>query len=217
MGARVLGLMLVLMLTGGCAGDDGAPSNVCGPEGCSAECEQLRGGSCDILDEACRQRILDAVICVRGTPGEMPDVRTITEDEYRAELVLEAADEDAVSKTIPPTMLGRTAWCCSGWWPMRNANSAASRPNRRRRRLLPRLDPVDHLDRSRPRRGQHRLPRAARSRAGACPPRPRRRHHRALRAKQRLARFALCRRLHDRRRSQPLRGSGRIAAEWCRG
>lgn len=74
--------------------DDAAPSSACGELPCSAACEQLRGENCDILDEACRQRVFDAVVCARGTSGEMPEVRTITLDEYRAEL-LEGGDEDA--------------------------------------------------------------------------------------------------------------------------
>jgi len=78
----------------GCGDDAAAPSRVCGEEGCSAECAELRGDNCDILDDTCRQRIFDAVVCVRGTPGEMPGVRTLTPDEYRAEL-LDGADEDA--------------------------------------------------------------------------------------------------------------------------
>jgi hypothetical protein len=92
--APLYAAMLGAFVLAGCGDDATAPSRVCGEQGCSAQCEQLRGENCDILDEACQQRIFDAVVCVRGTRGELPDVRTITPDEYRAEL-LENAGEDA--------------------------------------------------------------------------------------------------------------------------
>jgi hypothetical protein len=94
---RATASVLVLL----CACDDEGPSS-CGPEGCSSECRALTGETCDLLEADCRQRILDAVICVRGTPGTMPEVRTITEEEYWAELTPEPSDMDAgVDDSVP--------------------------------------------------------------------------------------------------------------------
>ena len=59
----------------------------CGNRPCPSDCTALELGSCDVLEASCRERILDAVICVRGTPGVMPAVRILTEDEYRQELL----------------------------------------------------------------------------------------------------------------------------------
>jgi hypothetical protein len=83
---------VILLLA--CSEPSAPPTGVCGEQGCSEGCVQLSGDNCDILEEACRQRIFDAVVCVRGTPGEMPEVRTITQEEYVAEL-LDDGDEDA--------------------------------------------------------------------------------------------------------------------------
>lgn len=86
-----------------CADDDSNDSSPCGDRRCPADCRALATGSCDVLQESCQERILDAVVCVRGTPGVLPSIRTLTEDEYRAMLAedgstdagLDAGSDDA--------------------------------------------------------------------------------------------------------------------------
>jgi hypothetical protein len=46
-----------------------------------------------VLERACQERIFDAVRCVRGTDGQLPEIRVLTEDELREESALEAANE----------------------------------------------------------------------------------------------------------------------------
>ncbi len=83
-GLRLTQLLAALLCA--CADDDPtvAPA-ACGQTPCSAMCDALQT-DCDILDDACRARVFAAVVCVRGTPGEPPEVRVITEDEYRSQL-----------------------------------------------------------------------------------------------------------------------------------
>jgi hypothetical protein len=88
-------LCALCVLALGCSDDEAQRSRACGEQGCSAACEQLRGEGCDILQAACQRRIFDAVVCVRGTPGELPEMRVITQEEYRAELLASVGDEDA--------------------------------------------------------------------------------------------------------------------------
>lgn len=78
---RALHACALLLLA--CADD---ASRRCEEEPCPSACDDLTVGSCDVLKASCRRRILNAVICVRGTPGVAPHVRTLTEDEYRREL-----------------------------------------------------------------------------------------------------------------------------------
>ncbi len=85
---------LALLLTA-CGDDAGDASAVCASPPCAADCSALTGDSCDILQPGCRERILQAVICVRGTPGVMPEVRTITPAEYRTELEMETEEADS--------------------------------------------------------------------------------------------------------------------------
>lgn len=96
-------LALVLAGASACAEDSEPAGPICAGEGCSTDCRALSGDNCDLLQSDCRQRVLDAVICVRGTPGTMPQVRMLTLDEYRLELEAEpdagagdsgASDED---------------------------------------------------------------------------------------------------------------------------
>jgi hypothetical protein len=91
-----------LLLACACAGEDGAASSLCGATPCPQRCEDLPAQTCDVLQEYCRARIYEALTCVRGTPGTLPEVRALTEDELRAELEAEvdagvAGDDDAGS------------------------------------------------------------------------------------------------------------------------
>lgn len=83
------GRLLVLVSTlfgAACAEEADSEAGDCGGRPCGRDCRALADGNCDVLEPACRQRILDAVICVRGTGGSMPTVRTLTPEEYRREL-----------------------------------------------------------------------------------------------------------------------------------
>lgn len=57
----------------------------CDRERCPDECLELAGPGCDVLQTSCQERIFAAAQCVRGTEGSMPEVRTLTEEQYRAE------------------------------------------------------------------------------------------------------------------------------------
>jgi hypothetical protein len=121
---RTLVLTLSACVVLGCGDDAAEPSRACGEQGCSAECEQLRGDNCDILEADCRQRIFDAVVCVRGTPGELPAVRTLTEDEYRAELI---AENDADAGVDEPDDVWSTGLALVGLLdPQESAESAST-------------------------------------------------------------------------------------------
>ena len=81
---RPLWVGLWLGLFAGCA--DGGSGQICTTEECPEDCDDVTGERCDILDPSCRERILRAVMCVRGSLGEMPEVRVLTEEQYREEL-----------------------------------------------------------------------------------------------------------------------------------
>lgn len=91
--ARALLAMLVIAALGSGCGDDDAETQ-CGDRPCPRNCTGLSGPACDVLDPSCRQRVLEALICVRGTPGLLPDIRVLSEDELRSEL-LDAGPHDA--------------------------------------------------------------------------------------------------------------------------
>jgi hypothetical protein len=82
-----------------CSSDDDTPLQ-CGDRACPSECRELSGDSCDVLDERCRKRILAALVCVRGTPGDLPEIDVLTEDELRDELN-EQAMLDAGTRAAP--------------------------------------------------------------------------------------------------------------------
>jgi hypothetical protein len=83
-----------LVLAGACAAQDAAPASLCGDVPCAPRCEELPSVLCDVLQDYCQARIFEAVQCVRGTPGSLPEVRVLTEDAYRAEL--EASNEETL-------------------------------------------------------------------------------------------------------------------------
>ena len=70
-------------------GDEGDPG-ACGAAPCPEVCAHVVEGYCDVRETACLQRLLDAVSCVRGTPGVLPETRILTSEEYRLELEAEA-------------------------------------------------------------------------------------------------------------------------------
>jgi hypothetical protein len=81
----------------GCKDEPVGSVPACDRAHCSDECMDLAGTACDVRDDGCQQRILSAVECVRGRPGSLPEIRVITEEEYRAENEEDAglADGDA--------------------------------------------------------------------------------------------------------------------------
>jgi hypothetical protein len=75
----------------GCA-DDEAPFGPCDGKPCPSQCRALSAeGSCDVQDSACQELIFTAVGCVRGEQGDLPPVRLISEEEQRAEELLNMA------------------------------------------------------------------------------------------------------------------------------
>jgi len=77
--------LTLLFALGGCAEDKQARVAECDRDGCSERCHALAGPDCDVLQASCQKRIFEAVSCVRGAGGKRPQIRTLTEDEARAE------------------------------------------------------------------------------------------------------------------------------------
>ncbi len=75
---------LALLLTA-CAEKGGPSLAECNRESCADACLDLAGSGCDVLSPSCQRRIFEAVSCVRGRGGDLPDIRTLTEDEVREE------------------------------------------------------------------------------------------------------------------------------------
>lgn len=74
-----------LFALGGCAEEKKASVAECDRESCSQRCRDLAGPDCDVRKASCQKRIFEAVSCVRGAGGKRPPIRTLTEDEVRAE------------------------------------------------------------------------------------------------------------------------------------
>ena len=87
--------LVPLLLLLACADDRDQAPGLCDGRACPASCRSIAFESCDVRKTKCLQQILDAVICVRGTPGVLPEVRTLTESEYREELEAESEPKDA--------------------------------------------------------------------------------------------------------------------------
>ncbi len=81
-------MLVTLLVLGACGSSDAAPR--CGDRPCTPQCTALSGANCDVRNRECQQRVLDAVVCVRGTKGLLPAVRTIDETQYRQELEQQA-------------------------------------------------------------------------------------------------------------------------------
>ncbi|HMI91363.1 MAG TPA: hypothetical protein VK509_08365, partial [Polyangiales bacterium] len=88
--ARWLGLSILAALqlsSSGCDDGDAERSELrCAGSQCSADCRALAGGTCDVLTESCRERVLRAVSCARGSAGRLPQIRILSEQAYRREL-----------------------------------------------------------------------------------------------------------------------------------
>lgn len=67
-------------------GDAGRSELRCAGSACSADCRELAGPPCDVLTDRCRARVLRAVSCARGGGGQLPQIRIMSEEEYRLEL-----------------------------------------------------------------------------------------------------------------------------------
>jgi len=84
---RALHFALLGLCSALVACDQVGPSSMpaCDRRRCSDACLDLGGPSCDVLESSCQARIFAAAQCVRGTEGTLPEVRVLTEEEYRAE------------------------------------------------------------------------------------------------------------------------------------
>lgn len=80
--------LTLFVLVASTACDEVGPSSMpaCDRRRCSDACLDLAGPICDVLEASCQERIFAAAQCVRGTDGTVPEVRVLTEEEYRAEL-----------------------------------------------------------------------------------------------------------------------------------
>lgn len=74
-----------LVFFSACAESKQAALAACDREDCEDACLDLAGPECDVLRGDCQQRIFDAVRCVRGSDGKLPEIRTLTEEQVRAE------------------------------------------------------------------------------------------------------------------------------------
>lgn len=88
--------LLLLIAAVGC--EDGASGDLsCDLGACPEDCTRLAGSHCDVLEADCQQRVFSAVECVRGTPGELPMIRTLTETalEHERDQKAQAQEGDA--------------------------------------------------------------------------------------------------------------------------
>ena len=86
MSARYLTIVaLTAGLLTACADEEKTSLGACDRERCSSACRELAGPDCDVREPGCQRRIFEATQCVRGSEGELPTIRLITEDQYRAE------------------------------------------------------------------------------------------------------------------------------------
>ncbi len=93
-GQRLRAVVLCILVAGGCSseGDDGLDLPPI------AGCESEAYAPCDILQAACQARVFATVSCLRGMPdAPPPEVRTITQGEYEAELSAPAAEDEGVT------------------------------------------------------------------------------------------------------------------------
>ena len=85
-------LPLLLALSAACSDDEADPDALLSE---ATDCGAYQLEPCDILEPACQERIAEIAACQWGGPGtapRLPEVTTLTEDEYRASLTLDATE-----------------------------------------------------------------------------------------------------------------------------
>jgi hypothetical protein len=88
-----ISLLALGILTGIALGCDKThATSVCGKEACQASCNDIPKGNCDIRKGSCQKKIFRAVQCVRGVSGNIPEIETISVDEYQKRLETEYGD-----------------------------------------------------------------------------------------------------------------------------